>query len=139
MTDLAKLDTHAAADEGAWMDLDGPDGAPLFDDSEPPRRMRIKLLGEDSKVFQERKSRATNKRLRNIAKRGKKGIKTAEELDEAALELVSACTVEWYLIFDGEEVPCNLEKQRWFYETYPWAIEQADEFIGSRSEYLGNS
>jgi hypothetical protein len=124
--DLASLDTGKNSDEGVWMELESPkDGEPLG--------MHIKVLGKDSKEYKSQIRKNNDKKL----KKGFRNLKF-EKIETEEIELLTACTADWKgVVYNGEELEFSRENVRWLYKTYSWAKEQVDEFIGDRSNFLG--
>lgn len=130
MFDLSKLDTVAAAEQGARLELrhpvtDEPLGAVLI------------LAGTDSKAYRRHEAAVSNRFIDRMAK-GKRGKgKSAEEQEREAIEGIAACTLGWTGVgLDGEELPFTADNAHKLYARFPWAREQAREFILDRENYL---
>jgi hypothetical protein len=129
MTDLATLDTNKASEEGVWCDIENPKTGELTD-------IRIKVLGIDSKAYQNQTRKIQDKNL----KKGFRGMKTlkTETLDNNKIDLICVCTVEWENVtYNGEVLECTMENKRWLYKTFRWIFDQVDEFVGDRGNFLG--
>lgn len=134
--DLAKLDTKPQAEVGAPMALrhPGSNAIILLPSGKP---FEIMLLGMDSKIAKQQIAKNTNARLAM----GNRLKLKSEDLEAEAIELLVALTTGWPedVVFDGEPFPYSPVNARMLYKTYPWAKEQADQFIADRANYLGNS
>lgn len=129
MADLAKLDTSKAAEEGVWLDIENPSNG----DS---TGIRIKVLGMDSKTYQDFSRKIQDRNL----KKGFRGMKhlKAETMDNNKIDLISACTVAWENVqYEEENLECNTKNKKWLYNKFRWIFDQVDEFIGDRGNFLG--
>lgn len=137
MFDLSALDSTTAANEGAVLHLRHPaTGRPLEDAEGNP--ITITLAGSDSDAYRKAQRQITNRRLAETKRRG--GLKlTSEELEEEALDILAVCTLAWSgIVVEGEALACTAANARKVYQRFSWIKEQADEFIGDRSAFLGN-
>jgi len=131
MADLAKLDTNKASEEGVWCEIENPANGELTG-------IRIKVLGMDSKAYQDQTRKIQDKNLKK-GFRGMKNLKT-ETLDNNKIELICVITTEWENVeYNGEAMECNIENKRWLYKTFRWVFDQVDEFVGDRGNFLGES
>lgn len=129
MIDLAKLDTNKASEEGVWCDIENPATG-------EQTGIRIKVLGMDSKPYQDQTRKVQDRNLKK-GFRGMKNLKT-ETLDNNKIELICVCTTEWENVqYNEEELTCDMENKRWLYKKYRWIFDQVDEFIGDRGNFLG--
>jgi len=129
MTDLAKLDTNKASEEGVWCEIENPANG-------ESTGIKVKVLGMDSKAYQDQTRKIQDKNLKK-GFRGMKNLKT-ETLDNNKIELICVCTTEWENVeYNGETLECNMENKRWLYKTFRWIFDQVDEFIGDRGNFLG--
>lgn len=139
--DLKQLDTVSGADQGADLELMTPSGT-LITDSATKKPWTIRLLGVDSKKYQDAQHRLANKRIQRRS-RSRRAIVTSEELDTDQLELLVEVTTGWCdcikLTADSAPLPFNRENVRMLYSSYPWIREQAEEFIADRANFLGES
>lgn len=120
--DLATLDTQAASEAGAELELVHPatgENLGIF----------ITLAGSDSGQWR--------KAVMDMAeKRGKKRV-GAEEIRRNGIEIVARCTLAWRNVhLDGQELPCTLENARELYNRFDWIREQADTFCSDRANFL---
>lgn len=136
LLDLSSLDAKPGANKGALMTLRHPAT------NQPLRTAKgesfvINLLGMDSEVYKRQTRLNANARL---AMKGRMKLK-AEELEAEGIETLAACTIGWTdgLILDGKEFNYSPANAVTLYTRFAWAKEQADEFIGDRSNHLGNS
>lgn len=142
--DLAALDTVASCSEGAEMELENPatrEGTGIF----------LKLLGPDSKEYQDIERQIQAASLERSIKRRKKQNLTEADLLNALTESqptnvkrVTACTAGWrdadlkdgVILIDGKETEFSKEAARKLYERFPWIVEQALEFIRERGNFI---
>lgn len=131
MTDFANLDTVSASNEGAILELRGPDGAALFQEDGSP--ITITLLGPDSDAYTQASNILTNRALRS---RGKAQI-TAESALTDQISLLAKITTAWAGIkVAGETWTCNSENVKRFYRAYPFVRDQVQEFVADRGNFL---
>lgn len=143
---LAKLQTAANANEGRWLHLEHPDHrVPLFADEgdTKERPVRLLLLGKDSKEYIEAERTNRTRSVENIKKRVKY---SATEDDALTAETLAKCTRSWENVPQGwldgtdDETPAafNYDNAKKLYENpgVSWVREQADDFIGTRANFL---
>jgi len=137
--DLSQFDTVSAADRGASLQLSHPlTGAPLVDEASK-QPVTINVLGADSHKYTDLLHRAKNKARAALAKHGKKAVRTAEETEAEELEVAVKCTVGWsYVSWQGQPLPFSEANARMLYTERPWVLEQVQEFMEDRTNYLGN-
>lgn len=136
---LAAYDTVAASDRGADLELILPNGKPILDEK-TGKPWTIKLMGVDSRQYQDSQHKVANRRI-NRRSRTRKGL-SAEELDSDQLEVLLDVTSSWFGIQLGPNDPpleFTRENARLVYTRFPWIRDQAEDFIGERSNYLGES
>lgn len=150
--DIGELDTVAASDKGARIELKHPTtGAPTG--------VFLIMLGKHSSIFQEIVRERANKRIRenaNATRRGKQPeIKTAEMQEAEGIEMLAACTIGWEsetrtkvegkedevvvsptLKFRGEDLPFNVANALRVYRELLWVREQADAAIGDLENFI---
>jgi hypothetical protein len=127
--DLSKVDTTAAADSGADMQVRNPaTGEPLVHDDGAP--VTITLCGVDSQRYKKAEQSATDRRLQ-AQQPGRRAPLTAAGLESDRIELIVACTLGWNI----ERPECNAVNARKAYRRLPWLFEQADQFVGDRSNF----
>lgn len=140
--DLASINTGAAADRGATVNIQHPiSGAALG--------IEITVLGSDSREFKRLQREQQNRRLKNQAKNRGKLKLTAEELEEESLATICALVIAWRqknddgswkntLTINGQELECNDDNKRRIFSDlgFNWLREQVDEEIGDRDSFL---
>lgn len=133
--DLAQLDTTAASEEGAVLEIRHPTtGEILLDDAGNP--VWIRLAGMDSERFQRMQRANLNRRLKMGGRRGSANV-TAEELDAERIENLVACTIDWSgIVLEGEALGCSAVSARRLYKAIPWLREQAEDFQSDRANFL---
>jgi len=127
MTDLSQMEQTNLSDDGVWMEVEDPSGNPLG--------IHLLLAGSDSKYYQQELRKQQNKAL----KKRRPGQMKAEEVENNNVELLAGCTLNWQGVdYQGQELECNRDNVRWLYKNQPLAFikDQADEFIGERSNFL---
>jgi hypothetical protein len=128
--DLSTLDTKDTANEGAAMELRGPNGAPLFKADGTP--ITITLLGKDSDTY----VADVNANANRFLKQRGNAVITAEGSKADAIKLLSKCTVGWDgITVDGAELPWSRENAVKLYNRFAWIKEQVDEFIADRANF----
>ncbi len=133
MNDLSSLNTVAACDKGADIELRHPvTNAPLG--------MFITVLGKDSTKFKEISRASLNARLRRDAlatRRGKEPeIRTVEDIEKENIDLLVACTTGWSLTEKGIELVFSPAEAARVYKQYPFIYDQVNEGIGSLENFL---
>lgn len=133
--DLSTLDTSALANEGAVLELRGPDGNPVLQDDGSP--VTITLLGEDSDVVTKHNNAIANQFLRSAT--GGPAI-TAEASKDNELSKLAKATVSWNgIVIDGEAVVCNEANAKALYRRFSWIRDQVRAFMGDRARFLPTS
>jgi hypothetical protein len=124
--DFGKLDVSAKSEEGSWMVIQDYEG----DETDA----RIKVVGQDSKIFKKRMHR-----FADINRKKKNGLKAAE-IEREFLETYASCCVEFENCFVGKkEIKAdNLEDVIEFLETFRFILDQVSTFSGDRSNFLSN-
>ena len=118
-----EMDTVKMCEEGAYLQPEMPNG-----DLAP---FKIKLIGKDSKAYG-----AKIRRVYEKTRNKKKGLNAAEiEIERMAIAV--ACTIEWDVKWtDGKELPCTSDNVEMIYTQFPWILEQVEDFIGDRANFL---
>lgn len=142
--DLDALDTGAACDKGAEIELKHPttgDSLGLF----------VTILGKDSQVFRDHVKQDVNARIRREALATKRGKDvpppTAEDAEEKATELLVICTLGWRqrnsdgtfkntITYKGEELAFNVLNAKTIYTNLLWFRRQVDEAIGDLENFM---
>lgn len=129
--DLSTLDTADLANQGAALELRGPDGSPLLQDDGKP--ITITLLGADSDALTLISTRQTNRYLKG---QGQMRV-TAELARSNELEYLAKATVAWDGIkIDGTVPDCTEAEARALYTRFPWITAQARAFVEDRANFL---
>ena len=148
MIDLADMDTGAASDKGAEIELRHPT-------TNAKVGMFITILGKDSEIFREHTRHRANERLRREAMAERTGRPldppTAEEIEEKAVELLVLCTTGWRqetkeaggevkseasLFYKGENLPFNVANAKRLYNEQLWIKRQVDVGIGDLENFI---
>tara|TARA_Y100000296_G_scaffold84935_2_gene119609 strand:- start:948 stop:1376 length:429 start_codon:yes stop_codon:yes gene_type:complete len=140
--DLSELDVQAAAENGAAMQLMHPaTGEPLEHDGKP---ITITLMGADSAAFRRSVALAMAKQSKardvDLSKAtGEEIMATFDKGERAAVEHLLAVTIGWdNIVWEGEVLPFSRENAAMVYSRHRWIRDQANKFIGDRTNYLGN-
>lgn len=134
MFDLDTLDTTDAAETGERMEVAHPtSGATLMNGS---TAIALILAGQDSDRYRVADRKISNKRLAS-SRNGQRMTLTAESIEADNLQRLVSCTIGWEgIAWGGEEKECTPENVRICYERWPFMREQAEAFIGDRSNFL---
>jgi len=105
----------------------------LTNDDKSP--MTITLHAPHSKAYKSAVHEQTNKRLKKA--QGKKGLEiTAEELEDAGLELLAKATKDWNITFGGEQPKFSSTKAKAIYSEVFWLREQIEEALNSSLDFM---
>ena len=143
MIDLADMDTGAASDKGAEIELRHPT-------THAKLGMFITVLGKDSEVFREHTKHRANERLRREAMADRTGKPldppTAEDAEEKAIELLVLCTTGWRqetdgkseatLFYKGEHLTFTIANAKRLYAEQLWIRRQVDVAIGDLENFI---
>jgi len=122
--DLSKLDTAAAADDGATLHILHPFTGERIG-------MSIVVAGTDS----DRYRTARNAMLRKSMRR--RTPADPEQLLADDAHLLAASTISWSgAVMDGKEVPFSEQAAFDLYQRFPWLREQVAEFMGDRANFF---
>lgn len=137
--DLASLDTVAACDAGAEIELQHPT-------TNAPLDIWISVLGRDSQVFKAYTRQSINARLRKEAANRRRGrdveVATVELAEEDSTGALVACTLGWrtgknpVITFKGEDLPFSPVNAAMIYNALPWIKRQVDDAIGDLENFL---
>jgi hypothetical protein len=147
--DLASLDTATASDADAKVPI-------LHPTSKEPIGINIKVLGKHSTIFRELVRERINNRIKmesQAAKRGKTvDPRTAEQVEQEALEMLVACTMDWEteiknekgeivetkptVFFEGQHLPFSAQNALLVYSRMLWMREQVDNAIGDLENFI---
>ena len=132
--DLATLDTTAACNKGAEIELKHPvTNAPLG--------VFITVLGRDSDTFKDYIRHSINDQIRKEAIAKKRGrdmeVQTLEMREADTIELLTVCTVGWKnVVMGGNELPFNVANAKRVYSDRPWIRQQVNEAIGDLENFM---
>lgn len=138
MSNLNNFNVVEKANKGTVLDLLDPftgevmtDEGEKIGDKKNIKPLYLRLLGSDSDVYRN----AIKRRFERSQNKKKQKL----DLDDAQLkgaELLAKCTTECYLIEDDKAVECTQSEMIRLYLKYPWLREQAEEFMGERSNFM---
>jgi hypothetical protein len=134
--DIFSLDTKAAANEGAVLELRDSVGKPLLKPDGNP--VTITLRGADSDVYTAASNQLTNRAVRN---RSKGIFATAEMLQADTIELLTKCIVAWDGLThrptpESEPVPFVFnEANAKTLLRVNYVREQVEQFVNDRGNY----
>lgn len=147
ITDLAQLDTTAACDVGAEIEL-------LHPVTQAPLGIFWGVKGKDSQAFRDHLRDVINADLRDAAMAKKRGktepIPTMERGEERSIEILLACSTHWrtetkqgdevvsepHLVFEGEKLAFTPQNVRAVLKRLKWLREQVDAAIGDLENFL---
>ena len=134
IVDLADLDTTAACDKGAEIELRHPV-------TNEPLGIFVTVLGKDSSAFKEYMRTAINDKLRKEAMAKKRGKDidpaTYEAAESETIDLLIVCTVGWRnMVMGGKQLEFNVPNARTVYSTYSWIRKQVDEGISNLENFI---
>lgn len=129
--DLKDLNIVALANKGEVLELLHPATGEVLTDEKGknPKAFYLRLLGSDSDAYR-------NSIKRRFEKTQNQQKKQKIDIDDAqikAAELLAKCTTECYMIEDGKPIECTKSEMTRLYLKYPWMREQAEDFMGDRS------
>lgn len=132
--DLSALDTVAACDKGARIELRHPVTSEALG-------VFITVLGKDSQAFRDHLRTAINERLRKEALAKKRGrepdVMTVEVGEAEAIDLLVVCTVGWEgVTYKGQPLEFNVPNAKTLYADLPWVRKQIDEAIGDLENFM---
>ena len=137
--DLASLDTVAACDKGAEIELRHPV-------SNAPLGIFVSILGRDSTVFKNHIHQSVNARIRREAMARKRGrdveILTVEENEQEGIQALILCTTGWrtgeekHITFNGAKLAFNPENAKTIYTALTWLKKQVDEGVADLENFM---
>lgn len=145
--DLKALDTTQASNEGFELQLAHPGSGELLG-------IFITVLGRDSAAFRTLQTEQNKRRIQRMTKgTGARMSLAAEEMEEEAVELLSACTRAWRqeekpvdeedavsskdtLTVEGKELPCTRANAADLYRKFTWIREQVDAGVTDRQNFI---
>lgn len=130
MTDIAELHTAEAANDGAEMQVRGPDGK--------PRDCYIMLAGIDAPEWRTRQRTRQRAAIeRAIAAASGADMQPAPTADDVDLDDLVAAVRSWRgFTTDGADYECTPDNVRALFTNAPYIRDQADAFIARRSNYI---
>ncbi len=108
-------------------------GEPLT--NEDGSNMVIVLHAPHSKPYKEAMYEQTNKRLKVAQSSGGMDL-TAQDLEEASLELLSKSTKSWNITYDEKKPKLTADKARSIYEELFWLKPQLEEAINNAEVFM---
>lgn len=102
-----------------------------------PTDIVITVMSMDSDDYKKVQLKLQNEQIKFARKN--RGKTTAERIQQEALELLVAITVNWKGVEKaGENWPFSHENARELYTKLPFIKEQVDEFVGDRRNFIRN-
>jgi hypothetical protein len=131
MADLASM---IPTDDTITVELKHPvtEDALVKDDGKP---MTITVYAPHSSIYKTQMHEQTNKRIQKAAK-GKKVTFTAEELENAMLELLAKTTKDWSIQLNGKSPKYSVAEAMDLYAKLPWLKQQVLEAQEDYSAFL---
>jgi len=127
--DLKQLDTKQRSNEGVLMDI-------VYPGSGEPTGVRIRVAGIDSDRFNEFARERSKKAVQQAAT----GSNKEESNEDYAVELLSACTIDWEGVeYNGEGLECTRENAKWVYQEFPAIRRQVNRFVMQERNFLSLS
>jgi excinuclease UvrABC helicase subunit UvrB len=101
---------------------------PLLNDNSEP--MVITMYAPHSKEYKAAVHEQTNKRLKQAQSKKKVDL-TAEDIEDATLDLFAKTTKSWNITYDGEEPNFSVSKAKEIYSEVFWIRDQIDEAVSN--------
>lgn len=101
---------------------------PLLNDNSEP--MVITMYAPHSKEYKAAVHEQTNKRLKQAQSKKKVDL-TAEDIEDATLDLFAKTTKSWNITYDGEEPDFSVSKAKEIYSEVFWIRDQIDEAVSN--------
>jgi hypothetical protein len=101
---------------------------PLLNDNSEP--MVITMYAPHSKEYKAAVHEQTNKRLKQAQSKKKVDL-TAEDIEDATLDLFAKTTKSWNITYDGEEPKFSVSKAKEIYSEVFWIRDQIDEAVSN--------
>ncbi|NIR87760.1 hypothetical protein GWO13_09480 [Candidatus Bathyarchaeota archaeon] len=106
---------------------------PLANEDGSP--MTITMFAPHSKKYKAAMHEQTNKRLKKA--QSKNGFDfTAEELEEATLDLLAKTTKEWNITFGGEQPKLTVTKAKEIYSEVFWIKDQIEGAVSNSLDFM---
>ena len=107
-------------------------GATLKNDDKTP--MTITVYASHSKEHKEVLHEQTNKRLK--AMQGNKNTEiTAQDMEEATLNMLSKITCEWNITYNKEQPKLSIAKAKQIYDEVFWIKDQIEEALADSLDF----
>ena len=97
--------------------------------------MVIVLHAPHSKVYKKAMYEQTNKRLNAAQKSGDMTL-TAQDLEQASLELLSKATKSWDITYDDKQPKLTVAKAKAIYEELFWLKPQLEEALNNSQAFM---
>ena len=97
--------------------------------------MVIVLHAPHSKAYKEAMYEQTNKRLKVAQSSGDMNF-TAQDLEEASLELLSKATKSWKITYDDKQPKLTAAKAKAIYEELFWLKPQLEEALNNSQAFM---
>jgi glutamine amidotransferase-like uncharacterized protein len=124
--DLDQFDVVTRAEEGAKCVLKDP----LTGEDTPAYLI---LAGMDSSIYKQAQHKIANARIN----RKSTARITIEEIEAEQVGVLVECTLGWGgMVLKGVEVPFDRKSVKMIYEKFPTVLEQAQQFVSDRGNYL---
>ena len=101
---------------------------PLLNDNSDP--MVITMYAPHSKEYKAAVHEQTNKRLKQAQSKKKVDL-TAEDIEDATLDLFAKTTKSWNITYDGKEPDFSVSKAKEIYSEVFWIRDQIDEAVSN--------
>ena len=107
----------------------------ISDDKGKP--MTITLVGTDSDQYRKEVKRRFSELQRN---KGRKAQSVdLDDAEQKAVELLTCCTVDCYIVFDGKAVALADIGKIYSEPKLRWLREQAEAFVADRANFINSS
>lgn len=91
--------------------------------------MTITVYAPHTKEYKKVQHEQTNRRLKQAQKNKGKVELTAEDIEDATLEVMAKTTVEWNITYGGEKPELTVAKAKSIYDEVFWIREQIEEGV----------
>lgn len=132
MADLANLTETYCPEDAFDVELQGPDGATLFNDDGSP--MTIGVIGEDSDEAFKLRNASTNKRIQQ----GSRGKVTAEGMNSENAAYLAKLSKRWNITLGGEKPDFSVEAVAAIYRNpkLSFIVERIAQAVSERTNFL---
>lgn len=137
---LAQIDVLPRSEEGVPLTLKDLGGKPIMVPPVPgkePEPVQLILLGADSAQYRDAQQQMVRRRMAK-AKDNPEGIIDADQIRVEGIDCLVRCTIGWVNVTDkaGKQIPFSPEAVRALYTAMPVVVEQADNFMADRRNFL---